>query len=185
MFEEEKYLFVRTIEDLKMKVESTDLYEILNISALLRKLFLDDYPLVNKVNSEYKLKIIYHIGLPSAFILSNGQNKNWFLLDGFDPETGRPGRENSFVSIDRLLSATVIRVNSNNYSVKDIIKYEANIKGGVHSGKVQNEKEQTLEDIKCFFNISGGQPSRYQLQAIGRVVLKGLNELYIVIKKNI
>ena len=54
-------LFLRTIEDLEESISSTDSYTVLQASALLRKLLLDDYPLVDQVNQTYKLKIKFEI----------------------------------------------------------------------------------------------------------------------------
>ena len=50
-------LFIRTIEDLDNKLNSTDDYEILMIAGLLRKLLLDGGALLDQINSRIGLKI--------------------------------------------------------------------------------------------------------------------------------
>jgi hypothetical protein len=48
-----KILFCNTLTDIEKRLAETDPYEILMISSLIRKLFLDDFPLVDQVNQEY------------------------------------------------------------------------------------------------------------------------------------
>ncbi len=49
--------FIRTLDDIASRINSDDPYEILGTSALIRKLFLDDNPLVDQVNRKYRMKI--------------------------------------------------------------------------------------------------------------------------------
>ena len=42
-------LFLKTLEDIESRLTQKDPYEILLIAGLLRKLFLDDHPLVDQV----------------------------------------------------------------------------------------------------------------------------------------
>ena len=57
-------LFLDTLRDLEQRVSAQDAYQILGISALIRKLLLDGYPLIDQVNRERRLKIWFEIGLP-------------------------------------------------------------------------------------------------------------------------
>ena len=45
-------LFLKTLEDIKKKMNSRDGYEIFMIFPLLRKLLIDDYPLIDQVNEK-------------------------------------------------------------------------------------------------------------------------------------
>ena len=49
-------LFLKTVEDLERRLLERDPYEILLIAGLIRKLFLDDHPLVDRVNSEHRVR---------------------------------------------------------------------------------------------------------------------------------
>lgn len=47
MHSQQDILFLKTLEDLEKRVNQQDPYQILGASALIRKLFLDDHPLVD------------------------------------------------------------------------------------------------------------------------------------------
>ena len=53
--------------------------------------------------------------------------------------------------------------------------------GGVHAGSPKEEKERVLHAINGTLAIGGHRASLRQLQAIGRVVLKGLEPLRIAV----
>src|SRR5581483_10274611 len=82
-------LFLRTLEDLEARADVQDPYEILGCSALLRKPLLDSYPLVDQVNAKRKVRLEFHAGTSEP---ADNAATVWSLQDGFDPETGRPGR---------------------------------------------------------------------------------------------
>ena len=70
-------LFIRTIEDLDNKLNSTDDYEILMIAGLLRKLLLDGGALLDQINSRMGLKIRFVVNnvsllapVPGAILVS-------------------------------------------------------------------------------------------------------------------
>jgi len=66
--------------------------------------------------------------------------------------------------------------NGKEYSIKDIILYEANVMGGVHAGSPESEKDEILKKLEGLF-VGGYRPSLRQLKAIARVVLKALKPL--------
>ena len=57
-------LFLRTLEDIEKRLAQTDPYEVLFIAALVRKLFLDDFPLLDQVNRSHKVKLAFQTTLP-------------------------------------------------------------------------------------------------------------------------
>jgi hypothetical protein len=55
-------LFLRTLDDLEARIRpGIDEYEVLLIAGLLRKLLLDDPPLIDQVNRERKLRLRFVI----------------------------------------------------------------------------------------------------------------------------
>ena len=58
--------FLRTLDDLEHKIDSDNYYQILGISALVRRLLVDGFPLVDKVNRYYRLKIRYRIAISNT-----------------------------------------------------------------------------------------------------------------------
>ena len=121
-------LFLSTLDELDVKAQSNDSYDLLTISALIRKLLIDSDPLVHRVNRQYKLKLQFHIGLPPDDLKPSQPGEIWSIQDGFDPTTGYPGRPAATVSLDGLLSAKVLMAQGRFFTVKDFVKYEANIK---------------------------------------------------------
>ena len=64
-------LFVNTIKDIENRLSNSDPYEILLISGLIRKLFFDDYPLVDQVNRIYRFKLQFEITVPQTDIYND------------------------------------------------------------------------------------------------------------------
>jgi len=61
-------LLVKTLIDLEKRVTAADEYEVLLSTGLLRKLLMDQTPLMDKVNSAHRLKIRF--GVNSALTVS-------------------------------------------------------------------------------------------------------------------
>jgi hypothetical protein len=85
-------LFLRTLDDLENCISSTDDYEVLRASALIRKLFLDGNRLVDQANRPIKLKFEFEIvdtGQLLDIFKASGMPEFEFvgIQDGFDPDT--------------------------------------------------------------------------------------------------
>ena len=150
----------------------------------MRQLLLDANPLVDQVNKKYQLKIVFHAGLPSPDLQKGPNGSIWALLDGFDPETGRPGRPTAVMTRSQFLGAKVLSNGKRIFTVHDLISFEANIKGGVHAGTPKEEKEKALEQFAEFLRYKDLRITAGQLKAIGRVVVKALYPLRQAIQEN-
>ena len=179
---EKEILFLKTYKDIEKRLNEEKPYEILHISALVRKLFLDDFPLVDQVNRSYKEKIFFEItktqlyppGLPAPTYFS--------VQDGLDPATARPGKQILQVKRDEFFKTPILLVNGKEYSIREIILFEANIMGGVHAGFAKTDNEKTLKQIDNLF-VGGYRTSLRQLKAIARIILKALKPLKEKIEK--
>lgn len=170
-----KQLFLKTISDLENKISSKDPYEILGASALIRKLFLDDHPLVDRINREYKLKILFHVCIPKPDPPGSPKPIVTFVRDGIDPSNIiYPGMIVSKLTRDKFFKVVVLTISGKEYTIKDVILFEANIMGGVHAGTPKSEKEKVLKALNDLLSIGGYAASLKQLQSIGRVILKAL-----------
>ena len=170
-------LFLNTLRDLDSRIADTDEYNVLGSSALIRKLLIDDFPLVDQVNRQYRLKLVFEISESNPSIPGVPEPTVWSVQDGLDPETSRPGKPRKVVSRDQFLATVLAVVNGKSYTLREIVLFEANIMGGVHAGSPREEKEKILNALNNAFAIGGHRASLRQLQAIGRVVLKGLGPL--------
>lgn len=172
-------LFLETLEDIEERVASNDAYKVLLISALIRKLLLDESPLLHQINRKYKTKISFEI-IPANDALV--QNSEYYIsADLLDPETAPRRKKSQKVSLDQFLKTTVLSICGKRYSVKDIILFEANIMGGIHAGTPKQVKEQALQQINSIYKINASRNSLLQLKAIARVVLKALKPLRVQI----
>ncbi|MDA1330530.1 MAG: hypothetical protein DWG76_06775 [Chloroflexi bacterium] len=183
---EKEELFIETIGDLKKRLESTNEYEILGISGLLRKLLIDNNPLVHQVNRNYKKKLDFEISVDQFFENLDKPGiprpEMYFVQDGIDPETSRPGKASKSVGLQALLATPVMLIKEKVYSVKDIVKFEANVMGGVHSGYPDSSQEQ-ISVISAEISIGGFRASLRQLKAIGRIVVRALEPLILQIEE--
>jgi hypothetical protein len=170
-------LFMETLKELEARVSAQDPYMILGASALIRKLLLDDFPLVDQVNRQYRLKFTFEVTESPNFPTGLPEPMFYSVQDAIDPETVRPGKARKTVNRDQLLSYVLAKVNGRPYTLREIVLFEANVMGGVHAGSPKEDKERLLHEINNMVAIGGYRSSLRQLQAIGRVIIKGLTPL--------
>jgi len=175
-------IFVKTLEDIEKRMQSKDSYEILMISGLLRKLLLDDNPLIHQVNQNQRLKITFTINDRQPPI--DKSLTYWWIQDGLDPNTSVPHLTKPLiVSIDKLLKRQIMILKGEIITVLDLIKFLSNIQGGVHLGLPKNSKEATLKEVEGCFGIGGLQPGIRSILSISRVVVEGLRPLKTAVTK--
>ncbi len=185
MLTHQEQLYLKTLNDLNNRIISHDPYEILGVSALIRKLFLDDHPLVDQVNREHKLKFVFKVCLPSSNLFGMPGLEVYTIQDGLDPDTSRPGKPTSQLGRDHFFRIIVLVINGEKYTIKDVILFEANIMGGVHADAPKLEKEKILKTLNDELSIGGYASSLRQLQAIARVVIKALAPLTLSVKSKL
>ena len=174
-------LFLSTLRDLAARIVDQEEYNVLGSSALIRKLLIDDFPLVDQVNQQYRLKLVFEISESNPSIPGVPEPTFWSVQDGLDPETSRPGKPRKAVNRDQLLATVLTLVDGKSYSLREIVLFEANIVGGVHAGSPREEKEKVLQAINSTLAIGGYRASLRQLQAVGRVVLRGVEPLRVAV----
>ena len=171
-------LFLRTLADMEERLGMEDPYEILLIADLLRKLFLDDHPLVDRVNSKHRVKLSFEVPagvgdypdfLPTPTL--------WSVQDGLDPEVLPLFIKRESLGRDAFFSIVVARVGGHQFSVREIVLFEANVVGAVHAGAPKKEKEQALYEIDRVLSFGGYASALRQLRSIARVVLRAVEPL--------
>ena len=171
-------LFIRTLDDLHISINSYDEYEVLRASALIRQLFLDgSNSLVDRVNRKYKFKIEFET-VEYAPPDKHGQGFNiWAVIDGIDPKAVPPHLPRVKKKRDSFFSMIVAIVEGHKYSIRELVLFVANVMGGVHSGSMQDEREKhlaQLKDVYLFYRIS---LALLFIRAIGRIILESLRPL--------
>jgi hypothetical protein len=157
------WLFIRTLDDLAMRVQSEDAYDTLMIAFLLRRLLLDSTPLMDHVNRRRKIKI--------KFTISNtlfDWNEDFLAAESADdilPGKG-PG-EDKVLSRDQFLAERVMlvdmpEVGRHVLTVKDLIGLVAYVDGGVHLGDPNTAKQKAVDthQLRCHRMHDGPQSQR-------------------------
>ncbi|MDP2018019.1 hypothetical protein [Hydrogenophaga sp.] len=170
-------LFLNTLRDLALRAAAEDEYTVLGCSALIRKLLIDGAPLVDQVNQTRRLKITFEISDSQPSVPGLSEPTVWSVQDGLDPESSRPGMPRKLANRDQLLSTVVAIVEGRSYTLRDVVLFEANVMGGVHAGSAREDKETVLQALNTQLTMGGHRASLRQLQAISRVVLRGLEPL--------
>jgi len=142
-------------------------------------LFLDDDPLVDQINRNYKFGITFYVIRPTPI-----DSDEYAILDDLD--TSRVGKVPTGLTRDEFFKIIVLRIKGKEYTIRDVILFEANIIGAFHYGMEQSEKDKILKILDDQMSFGGYPSSLLQLKAIGRVVLKALDTLtqYIRQKRN-
>lgn len=146
---EQETLLINIANELDKRLEKNDHYNLIKASGLIRQLLLDEIPLIDVVNKNYKLKIRFKTQKQNhSFQNSFEQNGVvWETVIGvhfIGPKHNDP-EYTSYLKRAEFLKYNIIYFEGKNFTVKDIIKLCANILGGVHFGKPKKEKEIFLD----------------------------------------
>ena len=171
------------MDELNKRLDSDDEFEILGISAVVRKLLYDDFPLIDQVNRKYKEKIIYEVSSSSRNPSNTTDLVAYSLQDGLDPETS-PSKYTDPLKRDQFSKIIIAIVAPKTFTLKDIVLFEANIMGGIHAGSSTKDKEKVLEAFNSTTSIGGYRPSLRQLKSIDRVIHKAHDSLYEKVKSD-
>jgi hypothetical protein len=163
-------LFIDRCEQMAQLLASHKQVELLDLSAILRQLLFDAKSLVDTVNTKpYKLR--FHVGMwrsdPSGTTLAA-------LEDGLDPETSPPGKESTVVTRAQFASYPVVFFQGQRITVKDVIRYAANVAGGVHHDPQPAPEFLVMQGLSQQFGIGGLPLGIRTLKPIGRVSLRAL-----------
>ncbi len=170
-----RWLFCQKYDELNELVLKRDSYDLTKASAILRQLLVDGTPLMHQANRLHRLKITFPITQftapnPNGIIM-------WFKQHSlFPPE--KPDDSLDYLPLKKFLSKKVMIVYGKLFSILDMILFEANFKGGVHTGtKYSNEREPVLDYLGKIANIMNDRPTRQIISSIGLSVVEGLQEL--------
>jgi len=171
-------LFLFTLADLEERAEmGKGEYDALLMAALLRKLLLDEVPLVHAVNPDRRERLRFHVT-----DLSPPEGvEGWSLDDVFHPSGASPEHSTVELRLDQLLRRTAVVAFGEHVSVRELIKFLAHSYGAVHAFPADTPTSRALRDEAWSARITTpkGQYSGpvYSLVAIARVILDGLQPL--------
>lgn len=181
----EEWLFSGTLDDLQEKLDSKNTYQTLMVSGLLRKLLLDGgTSLLHRVNAIHRLKVRFLINEVQPPAVHEGVTF-WGAMDGFDPETSRPGRTSKEVSLDQFLAVPVLFASGETFTVHDVVLHLAHVMGGVHTAKPQGRDLVLWELVNL--NVGGAPAVIRSVHALGRIAHRALTpvrQAIVAVDKN-
>lgn len=162
---------------------------LLDASVPLRRLLLDKpkdtrKTLIENLSEKYKIELRFKLvsknfidDIPSSFPSPR--------LSFFNPDPSyAPQLQNKELSLVDFLSYHLSGESGVKHSVENIIKYMANVAGGVHLGSPQNAKAKSLNLISVGFTVDGRPLISELLRIIIKIFLNSLESLYLIIKQN-
>jgi len=182
-------LFLHTLKDLEDRSKSSDPYTILGISGLLRKLLLDDHPLLDQVNREFGHRLTFRVLESESVDQLKANGVIYYdVVDGLDPDAPTSNKD-IFLDLkrDAFLKKLVAFSNGTPITIQDIIKYEANIGGGgVHAPSEPREyTHATLKAVNQTISLKGYSVSVYHLRSIAKLVLRAIEPLRASVENTI
>jgi len=175
--EYEESLFLRSLEDLEKRIEAKDSYEVLGISGIIRRLLLDSHPLVDRVNRRYQRRLVFRVNLPPVTPAGLPEPVISATLDGLHPGSAPWGPLMAELNREQFLKVVLITIAGRDYTVRDVLLFEANVMGAVHAGRPKDDKEKALQAVDSWMSVGGYRPALKQLKDIGRVVIDALELL--------
>jgi hypothetical protein len=168
---EHEDLLINIYNDLRKKLEVGDKYSLIKASGLIRQLLLDATPLIDLVNRDYRVKIVFkiHKNKPkfNDFVDRNGQK--WETVIGVTLMNPNHNDEEyiSYVKRDAFLDYPVINFAGLDFNVQEIIKICAHVYGGIHTGKIEDQKDYYLDWANK--TISYGDGINCAVKSIGEI----------------
>jgi hypothetical protein len=174
-FPEDERHFVETVKDLDDKLADGGSYRLKKASGLIRLLLIDEFPLAPILAARFGKKLRFKTAdyksappRPDRFSMFNiSLDVSWLLNVKYCWNT-----------IEEFLKAPAATSGNLPLTVKDFVKLVANVKGGVHSGKVRPDEQgqQRLVDNEEI-SIDGVALNISTIEPIGRVVLQALKPI--------
>lgn len=174
-----EWLLVETVADVQRRSEdpgARSRYELLGIAPLLRKLLIDGHPLLNTVSAARP-------EVPAEFRIrqwsARGDDRNYadlsYLLRLGGPElVGGP--EHPALKLQQFIGARVGLVQGRPLTVLEVVKYYANVEGGVHFGVPRKKADHVLSGMAPV--LLGHSTEQIEILAhLGTIVVDALTPL--------
>jgi hypothetical protein len=179
--------FIAILEDLNDRINEPIKYNNKKASGLLRQLLLDSNPLLHQINREFKKIIVFK----SRKLVKAEVGIGNIIMEGIVPMKNEHFENHENLDLKSFLEKRCLIYNKQLYTVHDIIKINANMRGGIHSGIPKSNKEtQAIEMIKKgpLVGFKNGTPLDMTLaliHPISKIVLSALKELKNDVEKSL
>lgn len=166
-----KNMFVQKFNELERFYMELSNFSLIQASNPIRSLLLDSLPLVDVLNNEKQLPITYCV---------NGDDwyeKDSCLLPVIEWKEINPGLSGYPVELkkDAFLKFKCLYFLENPYTVHDILKFYAYVRGGIHLDKGE-EKYQPLREAFEAFKLNGLSSLDHSMRGILQVIYTSLSK---------
>lgn len=176
------WLFLGTMQELKQGcARRNDAFRLISCSRNLRLLLLDGNPLVHQVNRAFELDLQFEIARQRKSNEERVKPVLSVVLDGLVPDEHLRGKELHRLTLSQFLNEPLMHTPESSIRVKDVIKYCANVLGGVHALSPKGEQERVLHTIDSSVGFGGVSAAARQLWSIGVVTTTALEPLIRVV----
>lgn len=160
---------IHTLEDIRTRLSSPSEYNYIAISSLVRKLLFDKNRVLSLAEKQTGKKFTFYVkgdlleeeyyrGFPSVKFLFAGILSNY-------PEPKE-------LSVDEYGSVRVLYASERCFTIKDIIKYVANKRGGVHLDENElDEHQKIIDSWSRSMGINGVENTLEQIRYIGENII--------------
>ena len=169
-------LFIDTVNELSERMTRGSRYDLIKASGLIRALVVDGSNLMHQVNRNFREKILFTVKQWQTATPAPGKLELQTVMPTGNGET-------IAVELDAFLVRRCIFYHQHVYTVRDIIKVVANVRGGVHAGKPSTDSEAAVVDpqfVSLKVGVAGTESVDLcigQIKAIAEVVLSSLRPL--------
>lgn len=175
-----EWLLVETVGDVRRRSEdpgARSRYELLGIAPLLRKLLIDASPLLNTVRAvRPDVPTDFRIRQWSAPDDSRGHADLPYLLRLGGPELVGGPEDPVLPKLKHFIGARVGLVQGRPLTVSEVVKYYANVEGGVHFGVPKDETDHVLSEMAPV--LLGRTTGQIEILAhLGAIVVDALTPL--------
>jgi len=166
-----KIMFARKLRQLEDCHNELSNYSLIDASGVIRFLLLDSAPLIDVLNRDKQLPITYRVN-----------NDPWHEKEDDMLPVLEWKEINPVLSLnpaelkkDAFLKFKCLYFLQKPYTVQDILKFYAYVKGGIHLDKGE-EKYQSLRDAFQTFKLNGISSLDHSMRGIVQVVLTTLHQ---------
>jgi hypothetical protein len=177
-------IFLSKLDQLEELINSTSIFEVRDIphvrdiASILRQMLLDgERTLIHQIKRKYPFDIRFRVILPQP-PHSIPNDATWWSWGGYNPDNSlQQGAATRDVDLDEFLKIIVHKNNGKEYSIKDIITYEANVDGAVHLGVPWNERHKELANSVSAAYLGVFPAFLVEIKQIASVVIKSVKPL--------
>jgi hypothetical protein len=177
-----EWLFVETVADVRHRSQNPgerSRYELLGIAPLLRKLLLDGASLVDTVRAGRPEALLEFRVRPWRAPATDAEAEAGTLPHALrlgGPELVGGPDDPAVRTVRGFVGARIGMVEGQDLTIRDVVRYYANVEGGVHFGKPKEAEQATFSSMAPL--LLGHTTGQIEILAhIGQVVVNALTPL--------